>query len=144
MSNLDMTSMIIDSTLEDISKLKNKYPLAALGLVIVAYLLGKPVIMGEPSDKPVNEPIVSSQPVSFESSVEEVAINYTFRSKEQLYDHYEKHGVEMGFASAEEYLSAANRVIISENALQKLEAEDQDFIYYLEESNEFVDRKSVV
>jgi len=120
------------------SKLKNKYPLAALGLVIVAYLLGKPIIMDEPSDTPVNAPITISEPVPFESSAEEISIDYTFRSKEQLYDHYEKHGVEMGFDSAEEYLAAANRVIASENALKKLEAEDHDFIFYLEASNEFV------
>ena len=63
---------------------------------------------------------------------------YTFRSQKLLEQHYEKHGIEMGFASAEEYLAAANKVVSSPQALHKKEAEDNDDVYYLEESNEFV------
>ncbi len=44
----------------------------------------------------------------------------------------------MGFATAEEYLAAANKVISSPKVLHKKEAEDNDDVYYLEESNEFV------
>ena len=61
-----------------------------------------------------------------------------FRKKKYLDEHYEKHGVEMGFASAEEYLAAANAVVANPDALHKKEAEDGDDIYYLEETNEFV------
>ena len=53
-------------------------------------------------------------------------------------DHYEKHGIEMGFESREDYLLAANRVVNNKNALHKLEKEDGDDVYYLEETNEFV------
>lgn len=109
------------------SKIKAKYPLAAAGLCIIAYLAGKPLLQ-ESFDAPVTS----------QSTTLEVSRQYTFRSREQLEDHYEKHGIEMGFDSAEEYLAAANRVIASDNALQKPEAEDNDFIFYLEESNEFV------
>lgn len=63
---------------------------------------------------------------------------YTFRSDSLLEEHYQKHGVEMGFATKEDYLAAANAVINSPNALHKLEAEDGDDIYYLEATNEFV------
>ena len=61
-----------------------------------------------------------------------------FRNKKLLNDHYEKHGREMGFSSAEEYEKAAAMVPANENALHKIEAEDGDDVYYIEESNEFV------
>lgn len=63
---------------------------------------------------------------------------YSFRSDNLLEEHYQKHGVAMGFASKEEYVAAANEVIYSPNALHKLEQEDGDDVYYLEETNEFV------
>lgn len=64
--------------------------------------------------------------------------DHTFRSKKLLNDHYKKHGLEMGFDSAEEYVENANRVISSPDVLYKLEEEDNDHVYYLEETNEFV------
>lgn len=60
-----------------------------------------------------------------------------FQSDEKLKEHYEKHGKAMGFASAEEYLAAANAVILNEEALHKTQ-EDGDDVYYLEETNDFV------
>ena len=63
---------------------------------------------------------------------------YVFRTKKLLNDHYEKHGIEMGFASAEEYEAAASAVINNPAALTKTEAEDGDYVYYVEETNEFV------
>jgi pyocin large subunit-like protein len=62
----------------------------------------------------------------------------TFRSDKLLQEHYEKHGIEMGFASAEEYQQAAAAVVANPDALHKLEADDGDDIYYLESTNEFV------
>ena len=44
----------------------------------------------------------------------------------------------MGFASAEEYEAAASAVINNPAALTKTEKEDGDYVYYLEETNEFV------
>ncbi len=68
----------------------------------------------------------------------EAGLEYRFRNGSLLTEHFEKHGAEFGFASKEEYEAGANHVISSENALHKLEAEDGDDVYYLEESNEFV------
>ncbi len=65
-------------------------------------------------------------------------IAYEFRSEKLWQQHYEKHGMEMGFDNKEDYLLAANRVIENENVLHKLEEEDGDDVYYLEETNEFV------
>ena len=62
----------------------------------------------------------------------------TFRSEERLQSHYEKHGVQMGFSSAEDYLAAANAVVSNPEALHKLESEDGDDVYYLESTGEFV------
>ena len=79
-------------------------------------------------------------PAAYESTApgQRESIAYSFRTEELLLNHYEKHGIEMGFASAEEYEAAANRVISHPDVLYKLEAEDNDHVYYLEETNEFV------
>lgn len=78
-----------------------------------------------------------SEPVSqvMESAPES---GLSFRNEDLLMDHYEKHGKDMGFASPQEYAAAANAVVNNETSLHKLEAEDGDDVYYLEQSNEFV------
>ncbi|MCR5322043.1 MAG: hypothetical protein K6E85_01990 [Lachnospiraceae bacterium] len=65
-------------------------------------------------------------------------IDYCFRSNKLLTQHYEKHGIEMGFDSKESYEKAASDVINNPAALHKTEAEDGDYVYYIEETNEFV------
>lgn len=65
-------------------------------------------------------------------------VEYRFRSKKLLNQHYEKHGIEMGFDSKEEYQAAASDVINNPKALTKTEKEDGDYVYYVEETNEFV------
>ncbi len=70
---------------------------------------------------------------------EEITVaEITFRNQYLLDQHYEKHGIEMGFASAEEYELAAYKVTIHPDTLHKIEAEDGDDVYYREETNEFV------
>lgn len=61
-----------------------------------------------------------------------------FRNEELLSEHYENHGIEMGFSSAQDYERAAAAVVSSPKALHKLEKEDNDDVYYLESTNEFV------
>lgn len=63
---------------------------------------------------------------------------YRFKSNKLLNEHYEKHGKDMGFASAEDYQAAASAVVNNPNALHKLEKEDGDDVYYVEATNEFV------
>lgn len=67
---------------------------------------------------------------------------YKFRKKSYRDQHFEKHGSEFdasfGYTTAEEYEAGASLVVNNPNALHKLEAEDGDDIYYLEETNEFV------
>lgn len=85
-------------------------------------------------EEPIGEEDISEEPVVEEVTVAEI----TFRNEYLLDQHYDKHGIEMGFDSAEEYELAAYRVIINPNALHKIEAEDGDDVYYVEETNEFV------
>lgn len=87
----------------------------------------------DPEDVIVTEtvPVIVSDPA-------EAAVVYRFRNDRNLQSHYEKHGIEMGFASAEEYEAAASAVINNPAALTKTEKEDGDYVYYLEETNEFV------
>lgn len=68
----------------------------------------------------------------------QTSLSVTFRNKELLNDHYEKHGKEMKFASAAEYEAAAAKVVDNPESLHKTEAEDGDDVYYLESTNEFV------
>ncbi len=63
---------------------------------------------------------------------------YRFRNYKLLDQHYEKHGIEMGFANREDYEKAASDVINNPKALHKTESEDGDYVYYVEETNEFV------
>lgn len=71
-------------------------------------------------------------------TAEEKYVEYYFRSDNLLEQHYEKHGVEMGFDSMEEYEEAACAVIYHPDVLTKTEKEDGDYVYYVEETNEFV------
>ena len=66
------------------------------------------------------------------------AKQYCFRNSELLNEHYKSHGIEMGFASAEEYEKAAAAVIDAPGVLHKYEKEDNDDVYYLENTNEIV------
>ena len=63
---------------------------------------------------------------------------YTFSNRELLEEHYKKHGKEMGFETPEAYEAAASAVVNDPRALHKLEAEDGDDVYYIEDTNEFV------
>ena len=65
-------------------------------------------------------------------------VKFTFRSAEALNEHYQKHGIAMGFSSAQKYEEAAGNVVISSDSLHKTEKEDGDDIYYNESTNEFV------
>lgn len=69
-------------------------------------------------------------------------VEYHFRSKKLLNQHFEKHGEEFaddfGYKSAAEYEKGASDVINNSSALHKTEAEDGDGVYYIEDTNEFV------
>lgn len=70
--------------------------------------------------------------------IESDYVVYHFRNDELLISHYEKHGIEMGFDSADDYEKAACDVINNVDALHKKEKEDNDDVYYIEDTKEFV------
>ncbi len=86
-----------------------------------------------PTDKA--EPTDAVKPTGTPTPTEK---QYTFRNKSTRDSHFEKHGQEFPYATVEEYVAGANKVIHSPDALHKIEKEDGDDIYYLEASNEFV------
>lgn len=63
---------------------------------------------------------------------------YTFKSASLLQEHFGKHGEEFGYTSTDQYVSGANTVIHSPDALHKTESKDGDAVYYLQKTNEFV------
>lgn len=97
----------------------------------------QPEMSGAAEDVPANTPQKTPEDAQ-SSKTATPAYRYSFRRAENLQDHFEKHGAEFGYATADEYLAGANRVVASPEALYKLEAEDGDDVYYLESTNEFV------
>ena len=94
----------------------------------------QPDTMKEDVDEPDDQAETYSEEAEAEAGADEVY--YEFRSNKKFEDHYDKHGIEMGFATPQEYLDAANALINNPNALHKYEKEDGDDIYYLESTDE--------
>lgn len=85
---------------------------------------------------------VSEQKQIFDDYADDIQVEYSFRTKNQLEQHFEKHGDEFDgdfdYDTAEEYEAGANDVINNPDALYKTEKDDGDGVYYLESTNEFV------
>ena len=118
-------------------KIQKRYPILAAIILLFAGYFGwyendqsQDNLFGQAGQ--VTQAIQSSQ-VS-----QSVQSTLTFRSESLREDHYQKHGIEMGFASAKEYENAAAAVVSDSRALHKLEKEDNDDVYYIKETNEFV------
>jgi pyocin large subunit-like protein len=69
-------------------------------------------------------------------------VEYHFRNKKLLNQHFEKHGAEFAddfdYRTAKDYEKGASDVINNSEALHKTDAEDGDDVYYIEVTNEFV------
>ena len=96
---------------------------------------------GTVTDGPVatDAPVITDTPdTSDPTDTTADYVTYKFRSKKLLDQHYDKHGKEMGFKSAADYEKAASDVVNNPDALNKIEKEDGDYVYYVEATNEFV------
>ncbi len=91
-----------------------------------------------PEDDGVLEVSTDNSEETGSASEEKERVEFTFRNKKLLNQHYEKHGIDMGFSSAEEYEKAACDVLYNPDVLKKTEKEDGDYVFYVEETNEFV------
>lgn len=69
---------------------------------------------------------------------EETEIQYVFRNDSLWKDHFIKHGEEFPYETKEDYLAGANKALSNPDILHKLEGEDGDHVYYLEETNEII------
>lgn len=116
-------------------------------IAILALLFGGTGVVGTVTSQETTVPqdatVVVEEQIQAESQIVQEEqyvseITYSFRNEKLLNDHYEKHGIEMGFDSAESYESAANEVINHPDTLHRIEEEDGDDVYYLEENNGFV------
>ncbi len=65
-------------------------------------------------------------------------VSYGFRYPDRLTEHFRKHGSEVGASSEADFLAKANAVIKNQAALHKLEAEDNDHVYFVEATGEIV------
>lgn len=72
------------------------------------------------------------------SESQTVGVSYNFRYPDRLTEHFRKHGSEVGASSEADYLAKANAVIKNPAALHKLEAEDNDHVYFVEATGEIV------
>ena len=96
------------------------------------------------ADESESEEVTAEESTTEETVVSEdeknsdTNVTYSFRNDKLMNDHFAKHNEDFNYATVEEYVEGANRVINDENSLHKLEAEDGDDVYYLEETNEFV------
>ena len=109
---------------------KNKQGRLKFALVgfIVCFALYGLSILTTPSDNSNTQNNITSESTAYVS----------FRNADLLNQHYDKHGRMMGYANAEAYEAAARNVVNNPASLHKLEAEDNDDVYYLESTNDFV------
>jgi pyocin large subunit-like protein len=88
--------------------------------------------------------VTETETTTFDDYSENTYVEYHFRSKKLLEQHFEKHGGEFSkdfdksYSTAAEYEKGASDVINNSEALHKTEAEDGDGVYYIEDTNEFV------
>ncbi len=126
---------------EPTRKKSNKFTIAAALIILVLAICFPSVrnlifATGNSNDNEAVNTVTTESTVSSENSASSEV--YGFRKKSLLEEHYEKHGVEMGFATAEEYEQAAIKAATNPSALHKYEKEDNDHVYYVEDTNEFV------
>lgn len=118
-------------------KKKIAYGIVAVIFIILGMLLERGEKAQVETAADVLETVSEVQTQAGESQSEDY-VSYYFRNDDLLEEHYKKHGMEMGFASMEAYEEAASAVINNPLVMQKTEAEDGDYVYYVEETNEFV------
>ncbi len=63
---------------------------------------------------------------------------YTFKSQEELKNHFLKHGRELKCRSVKKYLKSANDVIANKKSLKKYTKDDNDLCFYNKKKGELV------
>lgn len=107
---------------------------AIYGIVVLAIALAGALFGGQA----VNTGAPAPQEAASRQEQTEQASSLTFRNEDRLESHYLKHGIDMGYDSADDYQAGANAVIFNPNVLHKTQAEDGDDVYFLKKTGEFV------
>ena len=107
---------------------------AIYGIVVLAIALAGALFGGQAVDTGAPTP----REAAFNQERAEQTSSLTFRNEDRLESHYLKHGIDMGYDSAEDYQAVANAVISNPNVLHKTQAEDGDDVYFLKKTGEFV------
>lgn len=107
---------------------------AIYGIVVLAIALAGALFGGQA----VNTGAPAPQEAASRQEQTEQASSLTFRNEDRLESHYLKHGIDMGYDSADDYQAGANAVISNPNVLHKTQAEDGDDVYFLKKTGEFV------
>ena len=117
-----------------------KKGLPAAVVIVIAIILVLTGKLGGGNSNTDTEPSAqtTSAEVAEDTTNKQDSAQYVFRNAGLLNQHYKKHGIDMGFDSAEAYEAAAAAVIEKPDALYKTEAEDGDGVYFLESTGEFV------
>lgn len=119
-------------------KKKNVYVIVAVIFIILGLIMDR-AEKAEEADVGTEQVVAESESaVETTEILSEDYVEYYFRNEDLLEQHFEKHGMEMGFESMEAYEAAASAVVYHPDVLTKTEAEDGDYVYYIEETNEFV------
>lgn len=128
--------MYLTGQIGDISGFTSEIPESSDSLAeVIAPIASQSAVSSTEASEPILD-VSEISSISSEPSIQQTS--YKFRNKNLLDQHYEKHGREMGFASAEEYEKAAAAVPNHPEVLHKIEKEDGDDVYYIEATNEFV------
>lgn len=107
---------------------------AIYGIVVLAIALAGALFGGQA----VNTGAPAPQEAASRQEQTEQASSLTFRNEDRLESHYLKHGIDMGYDSADDYQAGANAAISNPNVLHKTQAEDGDDVYFLKKTGEFV------
>lgn len=111
---------------------------SVVALLIALYL----TFTGQDTTTPTSSNQNSGSNNTVESSYGDLAVgddtDYYFRNNDTLESHFDKHYNEFDYDTTDEYVEGANRVIDDPDVLRKTEAEDGDYLFYLEDTNEFV------
>ncbi len=93
-------------------------------------------------DQPSFPPATEKTKAQTTEETKKQTVEYKFRNKDRLNEHYEKHGIEMGFPNAEAYRKAASDIINSagtDGVLSKYKSDGSgDMCFYVEATKEFV------
>lgn len=131
---MEQNSSVIPKGKEKRKRMKESIravPTTAFVMLVILTFFYLGFARGEGEKKQYSESVVTETPVNVQSAV-------MFRNDELLQEHYKKHGISMGYESAEQYLAGANAVLNNSDVIHKTEKEDGDDVYYVEDTNDFV------